>query len=343
VSEVRQERSVATIREVAYLAGVSVSTVSRVVTDHPDVRPETRTRVREAIQKLQYRPSALARGLILGRAKILGLLVSDVTNPFYPELVRAIESTARERGYSIILCATEDDPAQSSASLGILGDFLVAGIIHASVAINDPDLPSFGGPGSAPIVFVNRTADVPTASSITVDNRTGARLAVQHLVGLDRRNLMHLAGPAWASNAVARQEGFLEEVEQAGIDGHVVEVGFMIEDARTRFKTALERGPLPDGIFAVNDSIAIAAMEELVSRGVRVPEDVAVIGFDDTHLSASPFIQLSTIAHNVQAMGKLAADLMISFLEEQTEEWPQRIVLPPRLVVRGSTVKGEQR
>jgi LacI family transcriptional regulator len=320
------------------MAGVSVSTVSRVLSDHPDVHPRTRDRVREVIDRLQYRPSALARGLILGRARILGLLVSDITNPFYPELLHAIESTARERGYTIILCSTEDDPEQAVTSLRVLQEYQVEGVIHASVRLHDPILEWLDGPAPRPVVFVNRTAESERASSVTVDNRAGAALATRHLLDLGRRDLMHLAGPTWASNAAARQAGFLEAVSEAGVESRVVESGFMVDAAQERIEQALAAGPPPDGIFAVNDSIAIAAMEVIVRRGLRVPEDVAVVGFDDTHLSASRFIQLTTVAHNVQEMGALAAGMVISKIEGQIENWPQRLVLPPSLVVRGSTV-----
>jgi LacI family transcriptional regulator len=334
-----------TIREVAEQAGVSISTVSRVLSDHPDVSPATRDRVQAVVDRLQYQPSAFARGLKVGYARILGLMVSDVTNPFYPELVQVIESTAVQRGYTILLSATEDDPDLTAASLRVLREYHADGIVHASARTDDPILTTLGDPAAAPVVFVNRTVESAQASSVTVDNFEGAVMATRHLLDLGRRTLVHLAGPPWASNALARQAGFRAATDAAGIGdrARVVPVGFFIEEARGQIREAMRQGPRPDAVFAVNDSIAIAAMEELVDLGLRIPEDVAVIGFDDTHLSASRFIRLSTVAHNVAEMASVATTMLIDRIEGRLEAWPRRIVLPPRLVVRASTAgPGEQ-
>jgi LacI family transcriptional regulator len=335
---------VTTISEVARLAGVSISTVSRVLSDHPDVSDLTRDRVQAVIDRLQYRPSALARGLKAGRARILGLIVSDITNPFYPELIQIIEMTAAERGYRIILCTTADDTRRTAEALEILREYRADGIIHASVRLDDRLDRLLNDPAGPPLVLLNRTSNHDAVTSITVDNRAGGFLATQHLITLGRHSLLHLAGPKWASNALARVAGFRAACTEAGLNGErarVVEVGFSVDATRHRIREALAAGPTPDGLFAVNDSIALAAIEEILDAGLRIPEDVAVIGFDDTHLSGSRFVRLSSIAHNVGEMGTLAGEMLVDHIEGDTGDWPAQVVLEPRLIARGSSVAQE--
>lgn len=325
-----------TIRRVAEEAGVSTSTVSRVLSDHPDVSAETRSKVLAAIKKLNYHPSVLARALKGGRPRIIGLMAAGVGNPFYPELLDGVEKAAAARGYSTFLCTTDDDPELTKARLWLLHAYQVDGIIHASARIDDPAAEIAERP---PLVYMNRVADDSGAPSVTVDNYGGAMMATQHLLEHGRCRLMHLAGPEWASTARDRAAGFHAAIAQADkqpTSVRVVEVGFWGPLAREIIHEMLDERPLPDAIVGVHDSITISAMEEIVARGIRIPDDIAVIGFDDSYLSASPFIRLSTVAYDKREIGTLATDMLLDRIEGKPREWPEHVVLEPRLVIRGS-------
>lgn len=334
-----------TIRDVAREAGVSVSTVSRVIMANPNVNNGTRERVLEVIERLAYRPSAIARGLVSKRTKTLGVVVSDISNPFYPQMIKGIEDVANERGYTIILCNTDDELPRNARVMQVLNEQRVDGTILASVRRDDPSLEQLLE-SDTPAVLVNRGLPGNRISQVVLNNRFGAEMATNHLIELGRRRIVHLAGPAFAQNARERASGFQRAAAAAGIPPEaatILEVGFHPvaagNDVHDAIRHVLTSDPSPNGLLAVNDILALHAMEIAVFElGLRVPEDLAIVGFDDSHLVASRFVQITTISHRPYEMGVKAAELLLGRIEGEQKTWPKKIVLEPRLIVRASTV-----
>jgi LacI family transcriptional regulator len=339
----------ATIKDVAREARTSVTTVSRVISSSPDVKPATRERVLEVIERIGYEPSAIARGLVSQRTRTIGVVVSDISSPFYPQVVRGIEDVADEHGFTIVLLSTDDDLERHAASLRVLRSQRVAGVIHGSARLDDPGLLEFIG-GPIPTVLVNR--GLPKAvgtSQVVLRNRAGAEMATQHLVELGHTRLLHLAGPRFAQNARDRAAGFRRAATRNGLSAdqaRVLEVGFhpVIErDAvRAALLDVLSVDDRPSAILAVDDVIAVWAMEVAIfDLGLSVPDDLAVVGFDDSYLAASRFVGLSTVAHRPYEMGMHAARLLIGRIDGTRDgAWPLRVDLDPELVIRNSTVRG---
>jgi LacI family transcriptional regulator len=337
---------VATIRDVAREAGVSVSTVSRVIMESNSVREDTRARVQKVIERLDFRPSAIARGLVSKKTKTLGVVVSDISNPFYPQVIKGIEDVANESGYTIILTNTDDSLERHSRALDALQQQRVAGLILGSVRRDDPVVPEVIAEG-VPTVLVNRGLPRSGTTEVVLDNRRGAELATKHLLELGRTRLVHFAGPPYAQNARERTNGFRSAARDAGLTGHdalIVEVGFHPVAASGAadevIKEALSGSDRhADGILAVDDIVALRAME--IARfelGLRVPEDVAIVGFDDSHLVASRFVEITTVWHRPYEMGVEAARLLLGRIEGSAKKWPRKVVLEPELIVRASTV-----
>lgn len=325
-----------TIVDVARMADVSVSTVSRVVRKHSDVKEETRARVQEAIDALGYQPSPIARALVSGRTRLLALLVSDIANPFYPQLARSVEQEAKRLDYTVVICNTGDRPAETRRYLERLLDQGLDGVVHASVSADEDVLYDLL-PDRRRIVFTNRPPRELEASYVVSDNVGGAEDLTRYLLAKGHRRIGFIAGPAFATNAVARVEGFRRAMAAAGdADPLVAEGDF---SATHGGKTALawcDSAAPPTAMIAVNDSVALGAMEALTDRGLDVPGHVALAGFDGTRLAASPLVDLTTVDQHIDRMGRRAVRLLVRQLGRRTGAHP-RETLPTQLLVRGST------
>ncbi len=330
-----------TMREVAKRAGVSISTVSRVMSDHPDVSADTRERVQTAIQDLDYRRSMLARGLILKRTNSLGLLVSDITNPFYPQLALGIEDKASEAGWVLIMSNTERDGQRLDSYVDAMLERAVDGMIFGSVMVGDEIVPRLVESGY-PVVLVNRRHPDVETNMVIVDNVRGAALAAEHLHSLGHRRVAHIAGPAWATNALDRRSGFLETMRRLGApvsDDLVVEGDFSLEGGAAAMKQLLESAEPPTAVFATNDLMALGAMEALLEAGLSCPEDVSIVGFDDIELSRSKLIELTTVSHRIYEMGSRSVEILLQVIHDGSPTTPIREFLQPRLVVRRTTAE----
>ncbi len=329
------------IQDVAREAGVSVSTVSRVVRGHSDVSDETRERVQAVVGRLGYRPSPLARALVSGRSQLLALLVSDITNPWYPELARSIEVHAGRAGYGLVICNTDDDPQITRRHVQRLLDHGIEGIVHASVGLDALEV-SPEAVGDTPVVFVNRRPAAAGASYVVTDNVAGGRLLAAHLIALGHTTIGFVSGPAYAATGQERLRGVQEIVaERRGQVGILVEQGESSKaSGAAAVRTWLERSTLPTAIIGSNDTIALGAMEALVEAGLHVPEDVAVAGFDDISSSSSSLISLTCIRQQTEKMGEHAVTALLRLMRAglRTRRRPIREVLRAELVIRASTV-----
>lgn len=329
----------ATIRDVADRAGVSTATVSRVLAGLYGGRPQTRARVVEAARALDYHPSGIARSLKLQTTGTIGLIVTDIANPFYPELVRAIEDSARRHGLAILLCNSAEDPDRELGYLQLLRERRVDGIIVASGGLSERQRRWLARP-PLPVVLVNSALEDADVPAILTDNVAATRVAVEHLVELGHRRIAQLAGPDTSTASLDRATGFREGLAGAGIDpglgmsaagdGHVAG-GFRATTA------LLEADPGLTAIVCYNDLSAIGALQALRTRGLGVPLDVSVVGFDDIDIAAYLDPPLTTIAQAIPTMADWAVDRLTDALSGGSTGFAQTVRVPGELRARGST------
>jgi LacI family transcriptional regulator len=349
----------ATITDVARRANVSTATVSRVLSGG-GARDETRDRVLAAVQELGYRPSGVARSLRQRATRTLGLIVSDIENPFFPELVRTVEDAAREHGYAILLCNASEDPEREAGYLELLVDRRVDGVVIAASNLGTRHRDWLLA-APLPIVLVNsvdQAIDLPTIAS---DSVLGGRLAAEHLLALGHRRFgVVTAGPR-NLDAPDRLMGARAALRNAGIAsgaGHVVIEEPTVAGGQRAAASILATDPTVTAIVAYNDLMAIGSMRAVRAGGRRVPDDVSVVGFDDVDLAAFVDPPLTTVAQQTGEMGRWAIDQLTSRLGRSIRggDPPSgigdplsaagdpaglgpapHVVLPVRLVARGST------
>jgi LacI family transcriptional regulator len=320
-----------TIHDVADAAGVSIATVSRVVRGHQDVRQETRAHVRRIIDRLGYRPSGLARALVSGYSRMIGLLVSDITNPFYPQLAKSIERTARKAEYAVVICNTEDEPEESLRYVQRLLDHGAAGVVHASAGLDeDRILEAIQDPRR--IVFANRRPASSSVSYVVSDNAGGARLLAEHLIAIGHRRIGFIAGPPWAVNSRERLEGL--RAAAAGRAEIIVDEGdFAPDRAVDAIRAWLSTSNPPSAFVGVNDQIALGALAALLAHGIQIPSEAAVAGFDNIESPSSRIIGLTTVSQHIDEMGGRAVRMLLRQLDGSPYR-PSRVELKPTLLVR---------
>jgi len=330
----------ATIREVARRVGVSPATVSRVLNGRPYVRPEVRAAVHEAVEALGFRPDPIARSLVVGGSRTIGLIVADITNPFYAETAKAIVETARGRGYVVVLCNTENLSNLQAEQIRMLREQRVEGIILGSVHRRDPAVEELMASGF-PCVMYNRRLFTNTGTYVVLDNVRGGEEVTRHFLALGHRRIAFLAGPASFSTAAERLAGYRRALRAAGrpVDPRLIRQGqFKPDLAYQAARELLQQRPRPTAIIAGNDLTAFAVLDAAAHLGLRVPEDVAVSGFDDIEFASNERIQLTTVAQQKVEMGRLAVNYLLEFIQDpdRFRRNPIRHVLPPTLIVRRS-------
>ncbi len=330
----------ATIADVARQAGVSTATVSRVLAGLGGAGPETQRRVLDAARELDYRPSEIARSLKRRSTQTLGLIVTDIENPYFPQLVRSVEDAARAAGYAILLCNAADDPDREAFYLDLLVERRVDGLIIAASSLGVRHLEWLAAP-RLPIVLVNTAAPDVDLPSITSDNHAGGRLAAEHLLELGHRRFGYLMAPPRNADAPERLAGVREALADAGLAGTppTVTTGApLVGGGEAAMLEMLDRTPDVSAIVAYNDLMAIGALRALHQRGRRVPGDVSIVGFDDVAFAAYVDPPLTTIAQGTIEMGRWAvAQLARRLRAGDGDGLAASVRLPVRLVVRGST------
>jgi LacI family transcriptional regulator len=336
----------ATIGDIAKEAGVSLATVSRVLNDKADgVGDDTRLRIKAIIARLGYEPCGVARGLATGKSRTVGLVVPDIADPFFPLLIKGAEGALRDQGYGLFLCDSDRDAAKEREQVRILMEKGVDGVILDSITSDCACHLDILEKRSVPYVLLDRMIEARAeAAGVYADDRGGAALAVEHLLGGGARRLCFINGPAGLAASRLRRAGVEDACRARGLDpSAILEVGgdYSVasgEGAIDALAGGLGGGPPFDAVFAANDRMAIGAMRSLKRRGMRIPEDVEVVGFDDIELASLVEPELTTVAQPAFEMGKRSVELLLRLIEG---ERPRRrtIVLEPTLVVRGSTRK----
>ena len=327
-----------TIKDVAREAGVSVGTASQALRDSPAVRETTRRRVRAVATRLRYQPSALARGLVTRRTHTVGLLISDIANPFFIRAVRAIEDSAQENGYNVILCNTDEDPAKETQYLRVLMEKRVDGIILATTAGSLPAVREVRW-HRIPLVLFDRELPKAPADTVKVDSVLGGRLATEHLLGLGHRRIAIIHGPVVRSTGAERLQGYLLALRAAGIrpDPTLLREGnFKQDSGRALTRQLLDLSPPPTALFCTNNLMTVGAIQTLQERGVRIPADLSLIGYDDMEWWTLTHPPLTTVGQPVYDLGREAMRLLLAQIGASGRRRPQRVVLKTELIQRDS-------
>lgn len=338
---VSRGRGSVTIRDVARQAKVHPGTVSRALNEETRalVNPETAERVLRAADELGYRPNRIARGLKTSRSYTIGVVIPDITNPLFPPIVRGIEDRLDEAGYTLLMVNTDNDPERERVYLEAMRGRQVDGFISATARLDRELIVELAAAGP-PVVLVNRSLEDGSVPAVTVDDRRGIALAVEHVAELGHARIGHVAGPQHLSTGHRRYQGFLEAMRSAGLDAPPEQVSFgsyfTEEEGARACAQLLDAAPGITAIVAGNDLLAIGCYDVIEERGLRCPDDVSIVGFNDM-----PFIDklrppLTSVRIPQREIGKVAAELILEQLTDGHSE-ASEIMLAPTLVVRGST------
>ncbi len=330
-----------TLDEIAREAGVSRSTVSRVVNDHPNVSSKTRARVEAAIERTGYRPHGIARSLATNRTHILAMIVPEsvtklFTDPYFPLMLRGATEACNRAGYQLLLSLFTASMDSSMLRDRVLRSGYLEGVIAANASLSDELVPSLLDE-RIPFITVGRHPD-DRVNYIDVDNIGGARMAAEHLIRLGHDRIGTITGPQDMTPAQDRFQGYRESMEMHRLpvsDGLVSEGDFTEAGGRAAMAQLLSESPT--AVFAASDSMAIGAIRTIRAEGLRVPEDIAVVGFDDIPSALTVDPELTTVRQPIERLGHLAVEVLIQrFEREEGTSSSQRIVLPTELIVRKS-------
>jgi LacI family transcriptional regulator len=327
-----------TIEKIAKLAGVSRSTVSRVITGHPNVKAATRQRVEKVIQEVNYSPNSIARGLARGTLNIVALLVGDIRNPFYSEIARSVEDIASREGYMVVLCDTDYDFKKEKLYLNAAKQYGFAGLILMTAMDSEELIPVLDGM-QCPVVLLNRYIHSYESDVVLVDNYQGGYMVAQHLTELGHRHIGFLAGPELSTASSERGKGFRQGLEDAGIKLKSSDIAY----GNLQMPSGYEYGKKisrmkrrPTAIFAGNDLMALGIIQALSEEGIRVPEDISIVGYDDLPVTSVSPIALTTVRQPQSQMGEVAMSMLIERIQG-SQAGSRRVVYQPQLIIRKTT------
>lgn len=331
----------ANIQDVAKQAGVSIATVSRVLNGSARVSADVKQRVQATMEALAYQPNPAARSLRSNRSRIIGLLISDIQNPFFLDLIRGVEDEALRNEYSLILCNSSESPQREQQYLEVLYAERVAGVIVVPTReqLGSEIRKRFRERG-VPVVAVDRRLKDKGIDSVLSDNVRGAREAVAHLIANGYRRIGVITGPESVTTGRERLEGYRQALREAGLplDPALERCGpFNVASGGALTQELLELQPVPDALFVGNNLLTLGALSAVHERGLRVPEDVAVVGYDDIPWAELGTLSLTTVTQPVYELGSMAALRLFQRLHNSTVQGQQEIVLAPSLRVRGSS------
>jgi LacI family transcriptional regulator len=333
----------ATVLDVARGASVSVGTVSNVLNRPHLVAPATRNRVLQVIEELGFVRNESARHLRSGSGRTLGLVVLDLANPFMTDLARGVEDRANEAGYSLIICNSDEDAAKEDAYLTVLEERRVDGMLIVPVAPDRviPRVERLRARGTAVVRMTHRGAGEHECG-VGADDLIGAELAIEHLLALGRDRIVYVTSASHVFPTDERRAGALNAIRKAGKRDDVLRVitveHLNVAHGRDAGERILGLRPLPTAVFCANDLVALGVLQVLIRHGVRVPDDMALVGFDDIEFASAAAIPLTSVRLPRQLMGRTAADLLLEEASGDPSHVHRRVVLQPELVVRASTI-----
>jgi LacI family transcriptional regulator len=330
-----------TIKDIARKANVSYATVSRALNNKRGVRQTTRSKILELAEQMSYTPNAIARGLVKKQTQTLGLILPDITNPFYPEVARGIEEGAAERGFSIFLCNTNWERNREAHYLRLLAEKRVDGIILAPID-NEVEAIENRLTGKIPIVYVSNAPAGTRQSFVVMDNVLGGFLATEHLIEAGYEKIGFVGSTEDSLTVDERLAGYRRALEKYGIpiEEKYVQLGEFNEKAGYQIiRGMIAGGDFPRAVFAENDLLALGVLHGVKASGLSVPEDVAVVGFDDIPVASYPEVQLTTVSQPTYEMGRKSVEILLERI--QAAEKPaaaRQIYLKPSLNIRRSSV-----
>lgn len=329
-----------TIVDIAKQLGISPSTVSRALSDHPDIKDETKKQIRKIAKELSYSPNPIAQSLKNNRTTTIGVIVPEIKHDFFSSAISGIEEVAYQSGYTIILCQSNESYEREVVNTNLLMHHRVAGII-VSISQNTKCSDHFLDllKRKIPLVFFDRVCEDVVASKVVIDDYKSAFDAVTFLVRKGYKRIAHLAGPKELGICKKRRQGYLEALQEAQIalpKGLVRYGGLHEQDGYRSVDALLKEHLMPDAIFAVNDPVAIGAYQKIKEAGLRIPADIAIMGFSNNKITSLVDPPLTTVDQPSFEMGRKSAEIVIDIIEDKMTE-PKTFVLDTKLVVRAST------
>ncbi|MEX0988220.1 MAG: LacI family DNA-binding transcriptional regulator [Bacteroidales bacterium] len=330
------------LKDMASELGVSISTVSRALKNHPDISPELSARIQKLAIERNYSPNPLAMGLLRQQTKMIGIIVPDIVTHFFASIIAGIESVAAEKGYYIVIASSNESYQKEVESVKNLLKTRVEGLIvclsqetkefgHFESLINN----------EMPLVFFDRICESLETPSVTVDGVEAVRNIIRHFKENGCKRIAYISGPSYLNISKNRKEGYLKGLKESGLKFYpemLVQCDLSAKDATLATRKLLNSQAKPDAIFGINDTVAFAAMKEIKKHGLKIPDDIALIGFTDEFHSTVVDPALTSVTHPTIQMGEESARLFFKWIEIGTS-FTERVVLPTELVIRESSVK----
>ncbi len=332
-----------TIKDVAKAVNCSISTVSRAFNDKYDIRPETREKILTIALEMGYSPNPIAQKLTQQRTYNIGIVVPEFINPFFPEVIIGIQDVFLKKGYQVLIMQSNENSITELENLKTLENSFVDGIILSlsKESHNIEYLHKLIEKGF-PIVLFNRINETLPVSKVVFDDYKWAFFATEHLIQQGLKKIIHFAGPKNQNFSSNREKGFIDAHRKYGIkvsSDQIIETGLLVKDGERVMDQLIESQNLPDGIFAVNDPTALGAMKVLKRNGIRIPQDIAIVGFSETPIAELVQPSLTSVVQPTHQMGEVAAELLLKQIESNSFNIPETVVLSGRLNVRESSVK----
>lgn len=332
-----------TIKDLARELGISASTVSRALKNHPDISEETRHAVNELAERLNYQPNAVALSLKNSRSNTIGVIIPEIVHYFFSSVISGVEDVAYEAGFTVIICQSNEMYDREVSNVKALRAQRVDGVlVSVSKETNRFEHLKYLQDGNIPLVFFDRIVPEIEADRVIIDDKDAAYRATMHLVEAGRRRIAHFAAPQNLIIGRERKEGYIKALKDADIpfDASLIIEADSFEKARIAMNNLIDSGNPPDGIFAVNDLTAIGAMQTIQKRGLKIPQDISVVGFSDGRFSGITEPNLTSVDQHGYEMGTIACEMLIErIINKDTEMPPRTRTLHANMIVRGSSMR----
>jgi LacI family transcriptional regulator len=329
-----------TIKDVARKAEVSVTTVSRVLNNKPDVSEDTKAKIEKIMDELGYKPNGIARGLVLNKTYSIGLIIPDISNPYFPEVAKGVENKAKEKGYSVIFCDTSNDKDEEKNAIELLKSKRVDGIILSLSINNIKELKKLENE-QFPVVQIDRKVPGSNYPTVTIDNINSGFKATKYLIQLGHTKIAHLTGDLDTKTGQDRLVGYKQALKEFNLfekEDWILEGDYSKESGFKLMKSLLEQKTRPTAVFAANDLMAIGAYETIFNYELEIPDDISLIGHDDIGVASTVRPGLTTMAQPKYELGQKAAKILIEEIENENEiNKGDNKLLESKLIIREST------
>lgn len=330
------------MKDIAEELGLSVVTISKVLRNHPDIAEETRERVLKRVKELDYQPNITARGLVTGRSYLIALVVPDLLHPFFAEIAKALSAAVGQKGYSVIIASSEEDPELEAREIQQLTARHLDGLIVATCGNDSKPFQRLDSHG-LPYVLIDRELSDLAANFVGTNDETAGRIATEHLIAQGCRRIAHIGGRE-NSTGTRRLDGYKHALQRHNLAFSpslaIARSNVDVDSKRVgseAMRLLLSEKSIPDGVFAYNDPLAVGAMEAILEAGLRIPEDIAIIGCGNLHYDSSLRVPLSSVDQKTQQIGERTASILLATLESKIRPQPMSVILEPSLVPRAST------